>query len=158
MNAIGSLLILIVTLLVCAEVVHRNVKGEALPGVTEMVAFSVVMIVFLQLASALRHDRFARADIFIEPLTKRHPRLAGCFLMFHDLLGVGVAAIICYGSWPLLRRAWTQELFFGIPGVFTAPEWPMRAAVVIGSAALCLQFLMHAFSRSHQIIHPRSSS
>ena len=42
-------------------------------------------------------------------------------------------------------RAWNQGLFFGIPGVFTAPEWPIRAAVVTGSFMLAIQFLIDAY-------------
>lgn len=116
------------------------------------------MIVFLQLASALRHERFARADMFIVPLAAKRPRLGQALLMVYDLLGAFVAAIICYGSLPLLGRAWTQDLFFGISGVFTAPEWPIRAAVVIGSFTLCLQFLVHAYLRAQQVVGPRTAA
>jgi TRAP-type C4-dicarboxylate transport system permease small subunit len=64
--------------------------------------------------------------------------------MLFDLLGAVVMLIICYGSLPLMMRAWSQDLFFGIPGVFTAPEWPIRVAVVAGSFMLSIQFLIDA--------------
>lgn len=54
MNAAGSLLILLMALIICIDVAHRNIVGEAIPGITEVLSFSVVMIVFLQATSALR--------------------------------------------------------------------------------------------------------
>jgi TRAP-type C4-dicarboxylate transport system permease small subunit len=65
--------------------------------------------------------------------------------MIFDVLGAVVVLIIFYGSLPLMMRAWNQGLFFGIPGVFTAPEWPIRAAVVTGSFMLAIQFLIDAY-------------
>ena len=145
MNAAGSLLILLMALIICIDVTYRNIVGEAIPGVTEVLSFSVVMIVFLQATSALRSGRFVRADMLITPLISWKPRIGYSLLMLFDLLGVVVVLIIFYGSLPLMMRAWSQDLFFGIPGVFTAPEWPIRAAVVMGSFMLAIQFLLDAY-------------
>lgn len=49
MNAAGSLLILLMALIICIDVAHRNIVGEAIPGITEVLSFSVVMIVFYRL-------------------------------------------------------------------------------------------------------------
>lgn len=151
LNALGSILILGMTVLICADVLVRNVTGKALPGVTEVVAFAVVMIVFLQIASSLRHQRFSRADIFIGAFVRRRPTAGRLLLALFDLLGAAVAAVLCVGSWPLLARAWSQDLYFGISGVFTAPEWPMRAAIVVGTLMLSLQYIGHAWARLQYI-------
>jgi TRAP-type C4-dicarboxylate transport system permease small subunit len=145
MNAAGSLLILLIALIICVDVAYRNIVGEAIPGVTEVLSFSVVMIVFLQATSALRSGKFVRADMLITPLISWKPRIGYSLLMLFDLLGAVVMLIICYGSLPLMMRAWSQSLFFGIPGVFTAPEWPIRVAVVAGCFMLAIQFLIDAY-------------
>ena len=145
MNAAGSLLILLMALIICIDVAHRNIVGEAIPGVTEVLSFSVIMIVFLQATSALRSGRFVRADMLITPLTSWNPRIGHSLLMLFDLLGAAVILVIFYGSLPLMMRAWSQSLFFGIPGVFTAPEWPIRVAVVAGSFMLAIQFSIDAY-------------
>lgn len=145
MNAAGSLLILLMALIICVDVAYRNIVGEAIPGVTEVLSFSVVMIVFLQATSALRSGKFVRADMLITPLISWKPRIGYSLLLLFDLLGAVVMLIICYGSLPLMMRAWSQGLFFGIPGVFTAPEWPIRVAVVTGSFMLAIQFLIDAY-------------
>jgi len=145
MNAAGSLLILLIALIICIDVAYRNIVGEAIPGVTEVLSFSVVMIVFLQATSALRSGKFVRADMLITPLISWKPRIGYSLLMLFDLLGAVVMLIIFYGSLPLMMRAWSQSLFFGIPGVFTAPEWPIRVAVVAGCFMLAIQFLIFAY-------------
>ena len=145
MNAAGSLLILLIALIICIDVAHRNIVGEAIPGVTEVLSFSVVMIVFLQATSSLRSGRFVRADMLINPLISWQPRIGHSLLMLFNLLGAVVMLIIFYGSLPLMMRAWSQGLFFGIPGVFTAPEWPIRVAVVAGCFMLAIQFLIDAY-------------
>jgi TRAP-type C4-dicarboxylate transport system permease small subunit len=145
MNAAGSLLILLIALIICVDVAYRNIVGEAIPGVTEVLSFSVVMIVFLQATSALRSGKFVRADMLITPLISWKPRIGYSLLMLFDLLGAVVMLIIFYGSLPLMMRAWSQSLFFGIPGVFTAPEWPIRVAVVAGCFMLAIQFLIDAY-------------
>jgi len=145
MNAAGSLLILLIALIICVDVAYRNIVGEAIPGVTEVLSFSVVMIVFLQATSALRSGKFVRADMLITPIISWKPRIGYSLLMLFDLLGAVVMLIIFYGSLPLMMRAWSQGLFFGIPGVFTAPEWPIRVAVVAGCFMLAIQFLIDAY-------------
>ncbi len=145
MNAAGSLLILLIALIICIDVAYRNIVGEAIPGVTEVLSFSVVMIVFLQATSALRSGKFVRADMLITPIISWKPRIGYSLLMLFDLLGAVVMLIIFYGSLPLMMRAWSQGLFFGIPGVFTAPEWPIRVAVVAGCFMLAIQFLIDAY-------------
>ena len=75
LNAIGSVLIFAIMALICADVLSRNILNQPIKGVAELVAASIVMIVFFQLASALRHGRMAQADIFIAGFTRKYPRL-----------------------------------------------------------------------------------
>ena len=112
LNAAGSVVIGLVMLLMCADVLLRNLINHPLDGVAELVATSIVVIVFLQLPATLRHGRMSRADLFI------------------------------YATWPLLARAWDDIEFFGVEGVFTFPTWPMRAVVLLGAVLAALQYVL----------------
>jgi TRAP-type mannitol/chloroaromatic compound transport system permease small subunit len=144
MNAVGSLLIMAVMLLICADVIARSFLGAPIKGVSEIVAMSIVAIVFLQLASTLRAGRMSRAELFIDAFMLKHPR-AGAFLQgLFDLVGVFVFAVIVWASWPILKHAWTDNEFFGVQGVFIAPTWPVKLMVVVGATLAAIQYLVNA--------------
>ena len=56
LNAVGSLVIAAVMALMCADVLMRNIANQPIDGVAEMVAASIVIIVFLQLPSTVRQS------------------------------------------------------------------------------------------------------
>lgn len=144
LNAIGSVLIGLVMLMICADVARRNLLNQPIDGVTEMVSISIIMIVFLQLPATLRHGRMSRADLFIDPFLKRRP-VAGRWLRgFFSLLGVFACGVIAYASWPRMVSAWRSDEFFGVQSVFTFPVWPMNAIVILGAALATLQYLLLA--------------
>ena len=145
LNAIGSLLIGAVMLLMCADVLLRNLVNKPIDGVAEMVAASIVVIVFLQLPSTLRHGRMSRADLFIDPFVQRRPRAGRRLRALYSLAGVFACGLIAYASAPPLLRAWTNSEFLGIEGVFTFPTWPMRGVVVLGAVLAALQYLLLAW-------------
>jgi TRAP-type C4-dicarboxylate transport system permease small subunit len=69
--ALGTLLIVGLMAIICADIVARNVLGGSLPLVSELGALLVVMIVALQLAATVRADRLARTLAFLAPLEDR---------------------------------------------------------------------------------------
>jgi TRAP-type C4-dicarboxylate transport system permease small subunit len=110
-----------------------------------MVAASIIVIVFLQLPSTVRHDRMSRADLFLDPFLARRPRGGRWLRAVFALAGVVACAIIAYATWPLLTRSWTNSEFIGVEGVFTFPTWPMRFVVALGAALAALQYLLLAW-------------
>ena len=60
-------------LLICADVAMRNLFNAPIAGVAEMVAFSIVGIVFLQLAHTLRTGALTRTDLLLGALEHRAP-------------------------------------------------------------------------------------
>lgn len=141
-NAVGGVLIFLVMLLVVADVLARNLLDLPIDGVSELVGASVIMIVFTQLASTLRHNRMSRADLFIGPFTHRHPRAGHALGALFGLVGIFVCAVLVYASWPKLVDAWVTDEFMGVEGIFTAPMWPMRLCVVIGAGLTLAQYLV----------------
>ncbi len=142
LNAIGSVVIAAVMLLMCADVAMRNLFNQPIDGVAELVATSIIIVVFLQLPATLRHGRMSRADLYIDPLLARNPRAGKRLRALFSLVGVFACGVIAYATWPVLIRAWQDGEFWGVEGVFTFPTWPMRAVVLLGAALAAVQYLL----------------
>lgn len=139
-NAIGVILIWMIAALMCFDVLSRNLFNKPVPGVSDLVASAVVLIVFLQLASAVRHDRLTRTDFLYGPLRQRSPLIGRALNLVFNLVGVAVCVGIAYWTIPRLTDAWTRSEFVGNVGIMTFPRWPMPATVLFGSALAALQF------------------
>ena len=129
-------------ILICADIASRSLLNRPLNGVAEVVALSIVICVFLQLAHTLAVGRLTRADILLRWLAKRYPRTSHAPLLLSHLLGVIVFAVIAYASYPILLDSWVRAEYIGQLGTFTAPTWPAKLVVVVGSVLTCVQFLI----------------
>lgn len=147
MNVIGSVLILGLVVLIGLDVGGRNFFGQPLSGVPEMVGLSIIVIVFLQAPQALQLGRMTRSDTLLNILKKRSATSGRVLETVFDLMGMLVFSIIIYGTWPMLQKAWTRGEFVGAVGDFTAPVWPVRTAVILGSALLTINFAVHIMNR-----------
>ncbi len=144
MNALGTLWILALMVLMNLDVFGRNLLGAPVRGVTEMVSLSIVGIVFLQLADTLRVGRFTRADVLLDRLKRDHPALAdGLHAVFH-LVGFALMVVILLASWhPLVESVAIRE-YVGAVGDFQAPVWPVRLVTLLGLCATALCFALLA--------------
>lgn len=142
LNSTGSMLILVVMLLMCADILARNIFNSPIHGVAELVAISIVTIVFLQLASTLRHDRMSRADIFIDHFAARRKLSGNLLLALFNLAGTVMCSVVFYATLPVFLKAWSDNEYLGVEGVFTAPTWPVRFIVLIGAATAAIQYLL----------------
>ncbi|MBX3588963.1 MAG: TRAP transporter small permease [Ramlibacter sp.] len=145
LNAFGSVVIGLVMLLMCADVLMRNLLNRPIDGVAELVATSIVVIVFLQLPGTLRHGRMSRADLFIDPFIARRPRAGLRLRALFSAAGIFACGVIAYATWPMLAKAWVGNEFLGVEGVFTFPVWPMRVVVVLGATLAALQYALLAW-------------
>ena len=66
MNGVGTLWIFVLMFIICADVTGRYLFNAPIKGAAEMVGYSIVTAVFLQLASTLRVGRFTRVEMLIE--------------------------------------------------------------------------------------------
>ncbi len=137
-NAIGTIVVLLLVVAVNADVVARGVFSAPFRGTVEVVQFSMVLIVFLQLPDVVRVDRLTRSDGFLLVLAGRHPRIAGWLWRIVDGVSAVMMALIAIAMWPEFVDAWVHDEFFGTPGIFTAPWWPVRGAIVFSAALCCL--------------------
>ncbi|MGA7486682.1 MAG: TRAP transporter small permease [Xanthobacteraceae bacterium] len=144
LNAIGSLWVLLLVLLICADSFGRSFFNHPIDGVTELVAVTMAVIVFCQLADTVRLGKLTRSDAFLSKLQASNKTSACLVVMSFDVLGMAVMGAIVVGTWPLLVESFTRGYYIGEQGVFTLPEWPIKAIIVLGSVACLLCFLVRA--------------
>lgn len=145
--ALATFLIGALMLIICSDIVFRNGFGSSLPLVSEIGALLVVLIVALQLASAIRADRLARVEIVIEALAHNAPRLAFILKALFALTGAFMVGMIAWASAGILEKDLASNEFIGTPGLGTLPTWPFRALIMIGMAVAALEFAVVAFAQ-----------
>lgn len=143
-NAIGTLVVLALVAVVNYDVVARGVFNVPFMGAVEVVQFSMVLIVFLQLPDVIRVNRLTRSDGFLVLAAKRVPRFTRTLGQLINLVSAVFMLLVAVAIWPEFVEAFETKDFFGVPGVFTAPWWPIKL-VIFASASLCsLMFLLKA--------------
>jgi len=144
MNAVGTVWIFALMVLINADVVGREAFATPVRGVTELVSLSIVGIVFLQLAHTLWSGRFTRSDAFLARLARAWPRAAAGLEALYHLTGALLFGLLVWASLPFYRRALRDGEYVGALGDFTAPTWPVRLIIIIGCAATAVSFLVLA--------------
>ena len=141
MNNVGTVLIFGLVVLINLDVFARFLFNAPIDGVTELVELSIVAIVFLQLADAVRAGRLTRSDGLYSKLQKSRPRFAHGLGALFDLAGAVFFVTIIMGSGPRLVDAWQRNYFVGNKGIFVVPVWPVRLILVIGALTVVFVFL-----------------
>lgn len=147
MNALGTIWIIALMILINADILGRTAFNAPIAGVSELVSFSIVGIVFLQLAHTLRSGSLTRSDILLGYLEQRAPRIRHVLLSLFHLTGAVLLAIVALKYFPIVEKAWVhpERHFMGNPGFFTIPQWPLYVAILLGVAATSAQFALMAF-------------
>ena len=146
LNALGTLWIIALMLLINTDVLGRNLFKAPVRGVTELVALSIVGIVFLQLADTLHSGRFTRADVLLDSLKRRRPVFAARLQAFFHLVGAGLMGVILWAAWRPLVEAIAIREYVGAIGDFTAPVWPVRLIMRVGLGATWITFVLRAWA------------
>ncbi|MEP2532192.1 TRAP transporter small permease [Shimia sp.] len=135
-NAIGTLVVLGLVGVVNFDVVARGVFNAPFLGAVEVVQFSMVLIVFLQLPDVVRVNRLTRSDGFLVVIGSKYPRFAAGLRHVIETVSAIFMALIAIAIWPEFTDMWETKDYFGVPGVFTAPWWPIKLTIFL-SAGLC---------------------
>ncbi len=141
-NALGTLVVLALVVILNVDVIARGLFSAPLRGTYEMVQFSVVMIVFLQLADVVRVDRLTRSDGFLNLLHHRRPGLTASLRRIINAISAIFMALIAYVTFPEFLHMWETQDYFGVPGLFTLPWWPVKLVIACGTALACVIFLL----------------
>ena len=144
--ALGTILIGVLMLIICADIVARNLMGSSLPLISELGALTLVMIVYLQLAVTVRADRLARTQVFFAMLRSRRPRAGALLSAVFDLAGALMVGLIAWSTVHVLEKDFASGEFIGVPGIATLLTWPFRLLILIGVAVATVEFLVRAAS------------
>lgn len=139
-NTLASLWILVLMALVVADVTLRFGFNAPLVGVNEIMEISIVAMLYLQIAQALRDNRHTRSAAFSERLARWSPFASRLLHAFFLLCGLALMVAILAGVWPRLLEAWRGGFTIGNHGVFIVPEWPLRAIIAYGCLLMAVQF------------------
>lgn len=130
-NVAGTLVVLVLVVAINIDVVSRNLFRMPMRGTYEMVQFMLVMIVFLQLPDVVRTNRMTRSDGLLGLVAGRRPGAARAIARVIDATSAVFLALIVMAVWPEFLRAWRTASFFGTPGIFTAPYWPIHLVTAV---------------------------
>ena len=152
LNALGTLIIIALMVLICTDVVGRNVFQTSLPGVIELAELGIVSIVFLQIADTLKSGKLMRSDALITVILARAPRIGLGLNVVFDATGGVLFYFIANGAFGRFWNAWTGGFYLGNLGSFTAPTWPMELCVTLGSGLMCILFAIEAVRKTGHLM------
>ena len=172
-NAVGTSIILFLTIITDAEVISRKLfdipglndlmvslqrffYGDPslthdtaftfgpIEGVFELSELAIVVIVFLQLGYATRSGKMVQSDGLASLLLRRKPAIGHALAALFNVLGMLFFAAIILGGFDVFSQHYTESLWAGTQGLFAVPTWPAKLVVLVGSAGVGLQLLLFA--------------
>ena len=148
--ALATAFIALLMIVICADIVARNGLGSSLPLVSELGAMIVVLIVALQLPSAIGADRLARVELIIDAFGSTKPRIAAAIQAVFCLSGAALLALVAWASFGIFQSALASNDFIGTPGLGTLATWPFRALITLGMSVAALEYLFKALGHVHR--------
>jgi TRAP-type mannitol/chloroaromatic compound transport system permease small subunit len=145
MNAIGSIWVFVIMILVVADVAGRYVFNAPISGVPLVITMSLIGIAFMQLPDALRNNRLTRNEALLGPLLAHRPRAGHALQALFHLAGALLMALLVVYVAPMFEKAWATDSFLGARGDFIMPEWPFKLVIVVGAVVTGIQFLILAW-------------
>lgn len=124
--------------LVLGNIIGRTVFDAPIYGTAEIVAASIVIIVFLQVGYAIRSRSMLKADFIVVHFPNMTQRILRAF---GYLLGVAFFLMIINGGWEESVLSYVEGEFEG-EGALRVPSWPARWTVLLGSALAAINYLV----------------
>ena len=156
MNGAGVIWIFALMFFICADITGRTLFDFPLQGIPEIVSFSLIACVFLQLAFAVQNSRLTQAEVLLEFIQKYRPLSGQGLRLFFSTIGCFVFTVMALGAWPDFSRAFRTSEFAGVEGIYTFPVWPVKFIVFAGATAAALVYLRRLTSRIRQINNKHS--
>ena len=171
-NMVGTSVLFVIVAIMNSDVVARGIFNSPIRGVVEIVVFSLVLIVFLQLPDVVNSGRLTRSDGLLSLLKARSPGTANALSRIIDAVAGVFMAMIAWTVWPefvdsfescdflaphssgifaaQISSAFARCDYFGTPGIFTAPWWPARLAIFFGVTLSAVIFIFNAMLGSQK--------
>jgi TRAP-type C4-dicarboxylate transport system permease small subunit len=135
LNALATLLVLGLMVLICTDVALRGAFSAPLHGVPEMVKAIVPIMLWLQVAYTLRIGRHMRSGIGLQLMG---PARARWVLVANALAGIFLFSVIGWYAWEEFVLAWETGSWEG--GDVRIPDWPAWLAVGVGATCTGIQY------------------
>ena len=127
--------------LVMGNIIGRTVFDTPIYGTAEIVAASIVIVVFLQAGYAIRSRSMLKADFLVIHLPDAVQRI---FLAVGYLLGAAFFLMIINGGLEESILSYVEGEYEG-EGALRVPSWPARWTVLVGSALAMINYLVMAY-------------
>ena len=147
-NAAGTFVVIMLIAVVNYDIIARGLFNRPFLGAVEVVQFSMVLIVFLQLPDVIRVGRLTRSEGFLGPLCRSAPTAGSMLSRGIDLLSAVFMVLVAVAIWPEFIEMWESKHYFGVPGVFTAPWWPVKLVIFLSACLCTVHFLIHIYTQS----------
>lgn len=147
-NVAGTLVVLGLVAMVNYDIVARGVFNTPFRGAYEVVQFTMVLIVFLQLPDVIRVDRLTRSDGLLFLIGDKYPRAAATLRRVINTGSAVIMTLIAVAIFPEFVEMWETQDFFGVPGIFTAPWWPIKLTIFCSATLCALIFALKVLSKS----------
>jgi TRAP-type C4-dicarboxylate transport system permease small subunit len=157
-NVAGTAVVLMLVVVVNYDVIARGVFHKPFHGAVELVQFSMVLIVFLQLPDVTRVNRLTRSDGFLMIAGTRWPRLSAFIDKFINLIAGIFMLLVAIAIWPEFVDMFETKDYFGVPGIFTAPWWPIKLVIFLSASLCCILFALKLFLPSVYLNKTKDSS
>jgi TRAP-type C4-dicarboxylate transport system permease small subunit len=145
---IAATLAFLLSFLVVADVVGRAVFNSPVKGTPEIVSISIVIILWLQAAYAIRSGGMLHVDAITSMLPAPARDALG---IVGALLGAAFFALVLWGSYEPALHAWTSDEYEG-EGALRVPVWPARFLIILGAALCVLNYLLLAIDRARGLV------
>lgn len=140
LNAIACSIIMLLTLLICIDVIGRGVFNHPVPGVPEIARFAVLVMFWMQMPFTLRAGRHIRSGLYLD---RAGPRGRAVVEVLNALIGIAVFIVIAWWAIPEFLTVLRNNDFEGAPPVLI-PLWPIWAVFILGAALTGIQYLIIA--------------
>ena len=127
--------------LVMGNIIGRFAFDAPIYGTAEIVAASIVIVVFLQAGYAIRSRSMLKADFLVIRLPDVVQRT---LLAVGYLLGAAFFLMIITGGWEESILSYVEGEYEG-EGALRVPSWPARWTVLVGSAVAMINYLVMAY-------------
>ena len=127
--------------LVMGNIIGRTVFDTPIYGTAEIVAASIVIVVFLQAGYAIRSRSMLKADFLVIHLPDAVQRI---FLAVGYLLGAAFFLMIINGGLEESILSYVEGEYEG-EGALRVPSWPARWTVLIGSGLAMINYMVMAY-------------
>lgn len=140
LNMVASLWVLVLVALISTDVIGRGGFNSPIPGVPEMVKFSIVGMVWLQMAYTLRAGKHLRTTIGLSLMPGAGRRAV---LIANAVVGVVMFSFIAWLGWWEMATSFEIGAFEGEHPV-RIPVWPLWGVLVAGAMLTTIQFVLDA--------------